>query len=365
MIIKIRFGIHLENFSVNEFLRTGVLFHRWLPDGANDAITVPVNHMANTLKIWFERNGYIENGFIRYDFQRSEVDPSVMTRQGKLEAGPLRGEASFTDISDEELRAVKDNVVDSEEYIAIGKRVVEFLYLPLSNFISILRIQYGQYWLKDLPRWDSRYQSLGHYCSSTLGLLWSEDGIQWDRFSPTEGHVMIFASMPARRGYREYLTKADWERLSNSFNPIEPPSLATKILGRAHEFYDSGELRQSFVEGVTALEVAISEYINKKLVHQPETLAAAYNILKDTKLGVQEKFTWISAVSGLISDEAFRTTIDAIRIRNDIIHRGFLPDTSCEMKIRALLDTAKVFLCLEELKFPVLTNSNMLSGSDK
>ena len=365
MMIKIRFRIHLENYNVHELLRSGVIFNKWLPDGANDAINVPVNHATNKLQIWFERRGYLENSFIRYDHQRSEVDPAVMTRQGKLEAGPLRGEAVFTSVSNEELIAVKEGLVGSEEYLALGKRIIEFLYPPLSNFISILRTQYGQYWLQKLDSWDSRKQSLGDYCRSTLDLLWSEDGEQWDRFAPTELQAMVYVSKLPGRGYEEYLTKADWECLSNSFNPYESPSLAAVILGRAHEFYDSGELRQSFVEGVTALEVALSEYVSKKLVHHPQTLVAASNILNDSKTGVQEKFTWVSAISGLISDEAFAKTIEAIKTRNDIIHKGFMPNVSAGKALRVLFETVKVFLCLDEYKFPVLTNSNMLNAPDK
>lgn len=361
MSIKIRFRIHLENFAVHEFLRTGVLFNRWLPDGVNDAISVPVNHATNKLYIWFERRGYVENGFIRYDHQRSEIDPTIMARQGKLEAGPLRGEAIFTNITQEELKSVQESIVGSEEYIAVGKRIVEFLYPPLSNFVSILRTQYGQYWLREFNAWDSRRESLGSYCSSTLGLQWSEDGDKWDRFTPTESHATIYVSKLPRRGYGEYLTRADWERLSKSYKPDEPPSLATAILGRAHEFHDSGELRQSFAEAVTALEVAISEYVTKKLLQQPQTLASASNLLRDSKMGVQEKFTWVCAISGLISDEAFAATIEAIKIRNEIIHRGFIPNTSSEKALRTLLETVRIFLSLDEYKFPVLTNSNELS----
>jgi hypothetical protein len=364
MTIKLRFRIHLENYAVPEFMRSGVIFNRWLPDGPKDAINVPVRHAANKLQIWFERKGYLDS-FIRYDPQRSDVDPTIMARQGKLDGGPLVGETLFTTITKQEATAVKERLVGSEVYIALGKRIVEFLYPPLSSFIAILRTQYGQYWLRELNAWDSRKQSLGDYCRSTLGLVWSEDGEQWDRFAPTELQATIYASKLPGRGYEEYLTKADWERLSNSFDPDESPSLAMVILGRAHEFCDSGELRQSFVEGVTSLEVAISEYVSKNLALKPQMLTSASNILNDSKTGVQEKFTWVAAISGLIPEEAFAKTVEAIRIRNEIIHRGFQPNDTSEKTLRVLLETVKVLLRLDEYKFPVLTNSNMLSAPDK
>lgn len=365
-MLKLRFRVHLENDEVHEFLRPkGALFNRWLPDGRANAIDVPVRHKDNKLQIWFERKGYVRSGFIEYDSQRSEVDPVVMARQGKLEAGPLRGEAVFTNITDEELKAVNDNRVGSEEYVALGERIINFLRPPLSNFISILRTQYGQYWLNELEPWDSRRQSLGNYCRSTLGLLWSDDGNQWNCFMPTEQSAALHLTKMPGRDFGEYLTRDDWEHLSFSFDPYEAPSLATIILGKAHEFYDKGELRQSFVEGVTALEVALSEFVLRKLADEPKMSNDASRIFSDPTKGVQEKFKLVSLISSSISSEIYEKTLQAIRIRNDIVHRGDNSDISNETALRALFHVITVFLSGDEYKFPILINGNRLYPPDK
>ncbi len=365
-MLKLRFRIHLENYEVHEFRRPkGALFNRWLPDGRANVIDVPVRHKDNKLQIWFERKGYVKDEFIEYDSQKSEVDPVVMARQGKLEAGPLRGEAVFYNVMDEEVKAVQGNHIGSEEYVALGKRVIDFLRPPLSNFISVLRTQYGQYWLRELEPWDSRRQSLGSYCRSTLGLFWCNDGNQWNHFSPTESSAALYVTKLPRRGFGEYLTKDDWEHLSSSFDPYETPSLATIILGKAHEFYDNGELKQSFVEGVTALEVALSEFVLRKLADEPQMSEDASRIFSDPSKGVQEKFKLVSLISSSVSNEIYKKTLEAIKIRNNIVHRGDNSSISDETALQALFHVITVFLSDDEYKFPVLINGNMLYAPEE
>ena len=81
----------------------GVLFHRWLPDGMSDALTLKPNkedYGDITTNLWFERRGYLKDGFIKYDHVRKEVDPVVMEKQGLLVAGPLYGFLTFHEIDE-------------------------------------------------------------------------------------------------------------------------------------------------------------------------------------------------------------------------------------------------------------------------
>jgi len=166
-------SIHLENHDIDNHVRPkGPLFNRWLPNGRSDSIILTD---SIDIEVWFERRGYVDRSFIRYDKKKNEVDPKIMALQGKLDAGQLWGEIEYSDISENELDAVLNNKIDSDEYISLGKRLVKTLHPPLSNFINKLRTQYGQYWLPELSPWDSRSESLGSYCSTTIWLEWSND----------------------------------------------------------------------------------------------------------------------------------------------------------------------------------------------
>jgi hypothetical protein len=286
-----------------------------------------------------------------------------MERQAKLDTGPLLGEARFNNVTDAELEAVQDDRVGSEEYITLGKRLVEFLYPTLSNFISILRTQYGQYWLRELEPWNSRKQSLGQYCSTTLGLKWrDENEKQWKPFRPTELQQHLTLRVPRGRGWAEYLTKDDWEQLASSFDPDRAPSLAAIILGKAYEFCDNEELRQAFVEGVTALELALNEFARRKQIDGPLSRQELGRVLK---LQVREKFSATALMSDWVSKSAIEETLKAINIRNEIVHDGYTPEPSDEHVLRTLFQTITAFLHGDEYKFPVLIAGNRLEAPDQ
>ena len=110
--LLVKFALYLDDLS-DKSRPQGPLFHRWLPDNENDAITLKAE-AKSSVKVWFERRGHVPNGFIEYDVSRREVDPSIVRRQCKLDGGPLFGKAEIQDISPEEYTALlagKENLL--------------------------------------------------------------------------------------------------------------------------------------------------------------------------------------------------------------------------------------------------------------
>ncbi len=220
-MLYLSFAVALKNYELSTDLESphGPCFHRWLPDGKTDAISAATGDVRNRIMLWFDRRGYVQHDFIRYDQERQEVDLEVMKRQGRLDAGPLRGEAQFHCATSAELHALRENRQGSEEYVALGKRVIDFLYSPLTAFIGLLRVQYGQYWLPELPPWDSRFESIGSYCRSRLFLRWREnEEKEWASFVPTEPTGVLRIPRLPGRGFAEYLTETDWRHLQSNFS---------------------------------------------------------------------------------------------------------------------------------------------------
>ena len=160
----------------------GPLFHRFVPDGPNDAVFLTSDGDPHEIRIWFQRSAKLEHGFLTWERHGSQFDEAVMRRQAKLEGGPLCGEM-LIDASDGEMvsllrdpKALNEpfgqDAGDDPTYVSLGKRVIAELQPHLTAFISMLRNQYGQYWLEELPAWDSRRNTLGSYCSSVLSLVW-------------------------------------------------------------------------------------------------------------------------------------------------------------------------------------------------
>ena len=186
--LQIHIGLNLEDHGIAQYLRpNGPYFHRWLPDGQKDAIQLNTGDSNAKLSVWFEQRGFVKGGWIKYDHKRKEVDEEILKQQAVLDAGALIGYLDIQSLTDDEYKAVTENLIDDSEYISFGKRVINIIHPPISQLIRILRVFYGQYWLREFEKWDSRKTSLGSYCYSTLQLSWSiNDGASWQKFKPTK-----------------------------------------------------------------------------------------------------------------------------------------------------------------------------------
>ena len=356
-MILIRFKLYLEDYNIaDDLIRPhGPLFHRFLPNGRADAINIPVSDKRNKLEVWFEQRGYTKDGFISYDDQRIEVDIALIPRQCKIDGGSLVGEAYFANTTESEMKSVEADR-QGDEYKQLSRRIIDFLLPPLSRFIEMLRTQFGQYWLKGIDRWDSRVQSLGSYCAM-LGLTWSSDGKTFRLLSPTPLQMTVTAPSLPGRGFAEYLTRDDWARIKTSFDPQIPTSLALVILGSANRLLDTGHLRQALVEGVSACELALGEFLrkNKSLV---EMLPEAFN--QFSKLALPSQLTLAAAMTGLVEKDILSQALKAIDRRNEIVHEGRMPSVEDETLLRKLFQVSIVLLRLPECKLPGLAAFNQL-----
>jgi hypothetical protein len=123
VLLSLDFEAHHQPF--------GPLFHRWLPDGETDAMEISTGDPGVVLRLWFERCGFVERGFVRFDYDRREVDPEVMRQQTPLHGGPLRGRFELSDVSEDVMVAIRSNNTGDAAYKSFGKRVVNRLLYPL------------------------------------------------------------------------------------------------------------------------------------------------------------------------------------------------------------------------------------------
>jgi hypothetical protein len=349
-----------DNNQPYPFGHEGPLFHRWLPDGEKDAIVLNTADPQAELKVSFERLGFMDNGHVRFKWDRREVDPSVIPRQAVLEGGYMVGWLKL-EVPDEELETLSKVKMGDPAYEALGKRVVRLIRPPVDKLINLLRANYGQYWLRELEEWDSRYRSLGSFCAG-LGVRWSLDGGKtWSNFVPTERVSKHFgtASMPSDEDFRrELLTEDDWRELPKVVNGGYEPPLAAFILTRAYQLLDQGHLRQAFIEGVTALEVALDDYIKQ---HRGASKSLSGYLEQFQTLPLQTKVAAIAVISGLIPAGDVDETVAAYKVRNLIVHDGAHPSGSDESKLSVLFRTAAALIPGPKFRFLRTHTQNMLS----
>lgn len=346
----------------------GPWFHRWLPDGRNDAITLSPDDDSSPIRIWFERRTKKDGGgFLSWHIEGKDFDPAIMRRQAALDAGYLFGDMQH-DISEEELTSLVSNpkrVGESfgsddgdDVYVRLGKRVVRLLYPPLSRFIATLRNQYGQTWLLPLEDWDSRKMTLGSYCNSTLGLRWWHDQNQaWYWFLPTKsGQTLVLQGLPGR-GFEEFLTEADWRRLQQSRCAADV-STEVQLIGNATASMSTQDYRQAFVEVITALEIAVS----RRFASQNQVIQPVLQRFFDREPQSVQVALVMLALN--LDEREIESALSAIKIRNKTVHEGYQPTPQEAELVRSVMHTIRKVSGIDEIKSPVLTGSNRLSAPE-
>jgi hypothetical protein len=343
--ILIKFRIDLSSHDDDN---EGAIFHRWLPDGKKNLINLFVNNPNAKLKVWFERCGYTDDAFIRFSTSRREVEINTMEKQGCLYSGPLNGLLELDNIPDDIAVVMGDSRKGDENYIKFTKNVIKnIIYEPLHNFIELLRIRMGQYWLHQMPKFDSRIQSIGYYAGSVLGMKWRfSRGRKWKVLDP-DGPETTKATFCVRPGpdNEQYMNKSDWGSLSN----IDcTQTNGDFFIIRAHRLSDEGDVRLAFIEGVTALELSIHHFIRKRALKKEilESTSSFNNLPLRSQLAV------LCTALGEIPEQQIELAINAIKIRNDIVHEGFVPGDANKPALYELLRIASIFSNNSVLKFP-------------
>lgn len=359
--LLLRFTIDLREHDISPaFIHNGPLFHRWLPDAENDAIVLDTGDPNSELKAWFERFGFKrkDGDFIIFDHKRREVDPDTMSKQAVLDAGPLMGSLKILGLSDEELAPLHENNVGDARYVALGKKVVKLIHVPVARFLDILRTNYGQYWIRGLEKWDSSRGSLGSYCRLPLNLKWSLDGGEtWAPFLPDERVVQAKVIMSSARDFREYLTKDDWQELSKVSREACEPSLAALLLAQSHQSLDQGNLKHALIEGVSALEVAIEEFVRQKL-YSDKSLTKSMQTFWQLRLPA--RLIPVISTLGTTRLEDVELAVEAIHMRNRVVHDGWNPPESAKHEVRGLLRTISALLPGPRFRFPTSNPGNKL-----
>jgi hypothetical protein len=364
--VRMAFHLFLDNALIPGPMNlAGPVFHRFVPDGENDAVFLTPEGDPHEIRVWLQRAAKKEGDFLRWDRHGSEFDVATMRRQAKLEGGPLRGEMVMPDVSGDELGSLFRNpkapgdsfgqdVGDDLPYVALGKRVIEVLQPRLRNFISTLRNQYGQYWLEEPLSCDSRRSTLGTYCSSMLGLLWWNDKTQdWRRFLPTNSGSTISPGRLPGRGYEEYLSEEDWRRLQRT-RCLSNVSTEVQLLGNATRALDFGEYRQSFIGVVSALELVVS----RRLASPSAMVQSAIQSFQNRETQSAQIAVTLLATGACVDE--IENALKALKVRNRVAHEGYLPTVDEAAALRKVITTIQKLAGLEEIKNPVFTLSNML-----
>ena len=318
MRVDFSFIIDLESYFFKTWFK-GPLFHKWLPNNDESAIILQAFRESIKIKVWFERRGVMKDKQIFYDDQKKKntIDSTRISKQYILSGGHLFGSFEMADITQEELEVMTQNLQGNDLYVNLGKRVAKMLAPPIIIFVDLLRINYGQYWLRPFHKWDSQKQSIGSYCRRIL-LRWkTENDNIWHDFIPNKLVDKITFEIWGDDKYLSYLNGEDWEDIKKLVQTDFKPDLALEILNRAHEEWDHSNYSRAVTDAITALEIAMDKRLKK--VNESNNFQTQINKFDD-KWDLDTKIFVI--FNDLVPKETLFSAIQCIKLRNQIVHEG-------------------------------------------
>jgi len=332
-----------------------LLFHRWLPNGKEHSIKLETRYPKTELEIWFERFGFVKDIEIIFNLKRREVDPDVMDKMGILRSGPLFGLFKMGDISSDDEETLRKNDPNDSNYIEFGEKIIRVIDEPLSEFIDLLRLTYGQHWLRKFSRWNSQSTTVENYFNRFQIKFSIDNGNNWNPFHPQNVSVVAVSIMTG--DYRKYFTKKDWEKLSEEVKKHHKFSLAALLLGESQKRLDQEQIKLAFIEGVSALDLALTELYRERYSALP---GAEKSVNQFLELSLPIRIISTVSLKEEITQNQIHDTLKTIDIRNKIAHEGYDPSREENRFLRSLLKVTSILLHNTQFRFLTSNTGNAI-----
>jgi len=362
-VIKLTFIIVLKDYDQGVFnWFQGPAFHRFLPNNELDKIEKGLTSFDGQISFWFEQRGFVQDHFIKYDFDKKLIEKDLIPKQAILDGGYLFGKVTINDAPEILVQVLNDNKTGDPDYVTFGKKIVEEITEQTNDLINILKRIFKQYWIKNLDIWDSRTESLGHYCNLVLHMNYSiDEGKTWNRFLPNKENSTQVIKAIVNEDFSDFISKEDWNEIKDLFISDFKLSAASSFLMQAIATCDKGDLKKAFIESVTAIEAAIDHAIK----NNPKITVQISNSVQSLKsLPLPSQFSIIALLTENVNSKDIENSIEAIKIRNRIVHEGYSPKGSDEILLKSLLSSISRIIKEQVIKFPSTRTGNAVMSAE-
>ena len=339
----------------------GPYFHRWLPDGKSDAISLPAVPGGACVHVWFERRARLEGDWLRFDWKGTGFSAELMERQTPLDAGFLCAETTVAGADPRAIGALDrhpDSFVPEDDpeaaaVLTLAKRIHKQLYAPTCAFVDRLRVQFGQYWLQRLESYDPRRCSLGQWFAAA-NAYWEKKGEHTRRrFLPQQPRIS-FAARIHRFEPPDCITRDDWEYLRGTSASSPAIPLGCEILVDAHRYLQSGDIARALVEGATAIELIIEHLLAQAYSDGTKANKKAKGFADSTKLGLPDKLVAVAASHPTVDKDLVSDALEAIKYRDEVVHEGsrFSKTSDAALSAKHLVELGRQLAGLVPFKLP-------------
>jgi len=184
-----------------------------------------------------------------------------------------------------------------------------------------------------------------------------DNGKTWKDFLPDEERHVIHLEGGISYDYSDYISKTDWNLIKVLYKSDFKPSTASIFLTQSIATFDKGDLKKAFIEAVTTLEIAIEETINK---NTKTTNSILKSIQSFNPIPRTTQFSIIALLSNNIDSKEIENSLQAIEIRNKIVHDGYNPKKGEHIYFKSLILSISKIINEPVTKFPSKNRGNAI-----
>jgi hypothetical protein len=259
---------------------------------------------------------------------------------------------SYMPVRDFSQLPTKEEEPLAERYEIHGREVFSLFADGVNRLLTFIRVEKGQFWLNPLEIDLERMAFL----SAEFEAKAQVDGGPWFRWQPTHPAVLWVEAPIFREAPSRYLTPADWPEAQAYVSAEGQPNLTRQLLAAAEAFADTGSERVALTEAVTALEVAVSQFMDSPKadyqLSEPLRSRLGLESLKSLKKRQRSLMASVSFPlpilfdSDTLTSETLATCREAIRKRNQVVHDGllYIDPATCRRFLSGIRNFCEVLL---------------------
>jgi hypothetical protein len=381
----LKFGTRISSdFQSHEGRKSGVKFHRHLPNGEESAIKIATSNPDASLSIFFPALDYYEwsnnpksdrdtilgeneIGFFDGNLMKYKENPELISEIGIAESGVLFGRLELENLTETESNCIIQGQIGDKEYIALCKKIANLIQSSIKSFLRIIQSYYGQYWIRIPEAWDSRRMSLSMYFKGPFKLFeWDLDGVKGNEFLPDEKVVKLPSLTGSFRSEisKEYITKSDWGDIEKISASNFPDSLFIDIFANTMRMLNLGYKKYAIIEFVSLLEISVDSYVKNKSSIFGEK--ARKDLQQFFTLSNNQKISIISVISDQFSTVEYQNILELVEIRNRLVHEGHVVILdNVEEKIKLSIKALSRLIYGREFKIPRMNSANVYMSDEE
>ena len=311
------------NISITDVFNKGILFESWLP---------PISHILKTnvgalqIEVWIDP--------MKFQIGPFQIEPSQLSESGDIRIGVIGMDVLVTNVPEDLAEFIhlhsNDTYTDRQNfagpqpkaYESLGREVMNAAIQTLDKLLTFFRVVKGQFWI---PQTYFDPEDIAGFFDSSKAIVRSE---AWDWVGWSPSLLGISKSTIIIWTWRK-IRAVDWESLDSFLQSQKLPPLPLELLAASELLEAEKRTRVALMEGVTALEVAVQQFLSSSHQRSNKTLLADLEINSTKalyeKLGLRGTLAVLLPL--LLSDEELprdmlHKAIKAIEVRGVVVHRG-------------------------------------------